>query len=435
MGATLRTFAVRRAGSSDVRQSLVSWLRAKGFELADGPLLFPLDAETERRIVLSENQDWTIVAYSHEREEGDRLVFELKKLRKPLLELWVYDSDIWGYRLHNDGRLVASFNSNPRYFGGAPELDLPHNGDPQLLCEVCELGTDGSRIAAIQRRRAVFAESVAERFCVELGAEPAILDHCDFEDLPIEPGQIVTAGGFRIECLSFARQSDAARKPIVRLHDAIIRSPQPAQVDPAIVEWQAQLQRQMMPLTLVLRVAMSLAGAVGWVLGPLFRVWWRWRGAEHVRKGGVLHEILAREAVSRIEHRGPQLINHRHRCSITLPDHAELLPDRRPDAVFWFRIGQVLVHCEAIRPSRLRDRLQVWSEAKVIEDEKVFVGGIPARIMVIQGEAAGRSLQIAWYLVETTDAVYRFHASGEELSAEVRQQLRGILESFRTETR
>ena len=90
MGATLRTFAVRRAGASDVRQSLVSWLRAKGFELADGPLLFPLDAETERRIVLSENQNWTIVAYSHEREEGDRLVFELRKLRKPLLEIWVY---------------------------------------------------------------------------------------------------------------------------------------------------------------------------------------------------------------------------------------------------------------------------------------------------------------------------------------------------------
>jgi len=38
------------------------------------------------------------------------------------------------------------------------------------------------------------------------------------------------------------------------------------------------------------------------------------------------------------------------------------------------------------------------------------------------------------YLVETTDAVYRFHASGEELSAEVRQQLRGILESIRTES-
>ena len=97
MGATVRTFAVRRAASSDVRQSLVSWLRAKGFVLAEGPFLFPLDAETERRVLLSENQDWTIVAYSHELEEGDRLVFELKKLRKPLLELWVYDSDIWGY--------------------------------------------------------------------------------------------------------------------------------------------------------------------------------------------------------------------------------------------------------------------------------------------------------------------------------------------------
>jgi lysophospholipase L1-like esterase len=55
----------------------------------------------------------------------DRLVFELNKLRKPLLELWVYDSDIWGYRLRNAGRLVASFNTNPTYFGRPPEPDLP----------------------------------------------------------------------------------------------------------------------------------------------------------------------------------------------------------------------------------------------------------------------------------------------------------------------
>jgi len=56
MGATLRTFALRRAKSAHVRQTLDSWLRAKGFELSEGPVLFPLDPETERRMVLSENE-------------------------------------------------------------------------------------------------------------------------------------------------------------------------------------------------------------------------------------------------------------------------------------------------------------------------------------------------------------------------------------------
>ena len=56
MGATLRTFALRRVKSGDVRQTLVSWLRAKGFELSEGPVLFPFDPVTERGLVLSENE-------------------------------------------------------------------------------------------------------------------------------------------------------------------------------------------------------------------------------------------------------------------------------------------------------------------------------------------------------------------------------------------
>jgi len=312
-------------------------------------------------------------------------------------------------------------------------LELPRNGDPDLLCQVCELAADGRRIAAIQRRRAVFAESVAERFCGELGAEPAALDYRDFEDLPIEPGQVVTAGGFRIERLRFARPEEA-RKPSLRLHDAVIRSPQPPQVDPELAQWQAQMQRQMMPLTIFLRMVMSLVGAVGWVFGPLFHVWWRWKGAEQVRKGGVLHELLARDAVPRVERRGAQLINRRHRCSIAVPDHAELLPDVGPYAVFRFRLDQVVVQAEAIRPSRLRARLQVWPQAEVFEDEKLFVNGLPARMLLIQGGAPGRKLQSGWCLVETPHAVYRFQASAEELSAEVRQQLRAVLESFRADS-
>ena len=56
MGATLRTFALRCVKSGHVRQTLVAWLRAKGFELSEGPVLFPFDQETERGLVLSENE-------------------------------------------------------------------------------------------------------------------------------------------------------------------------------------------------------------------------------------------------------------------------------------------------------------------------------------------------------------------------------------------
>jgi hypothetical protein len=435
MGATFRTFAVRRGKSSDVRTLIVSWLRAKGFELTETQGLFPFDPETERGIVLSESQDWTVVAFSHSFEEGDRLVFEFTKLQEPLLEMWVYDSDIWGYRLHNARRLVASFNSKPRYFGGPPELELPQNGDPELLCELCELGTAPARLAAIERRRAVFAESVAERFCAELGAEPAALDYNDFEEASIEPGQTVTAGGFRIERLLFARSNGAAARSGPRLHDLVLRSSPAPQVDPAIAELQGRIEHRMRPLLIAVRVLGALFRAVGWILGPLFLLWWRRRGARHVLpKCELLRELLPGEAAPPVERRAGRAFNRRHRCSIALPDHAELHSLPMPGAVFWFQLGPVSVHCEVIRPSQLRDKLKLWPATEVVEDEKGFVAGLPSRIVFLQSRPAGRNIDVAWCLVETNEAVYRFLASGEELSAELRQQLRDILVSFRVES-
>ncbi|MHB9078489.1 MAG: hypothetical protein ACYC3X_13465 [Pirellulaceae bacterium] len=124
-------------------------------------------------------------------------------------------------------------------------------------------------------------------------------------------------------------------------------------------------------------------------------------------------------------------MNRVHQCSIVLPDHAELLPDVGADVVFQFRLGHVVVRCEAIRRIRLRERLRCSSEEKVVDDEKFFAGEFPARIVLFENGTGGRSRQFAWYLVETTRAVYRFHASGESLPDEVRKQLRGVLESFR----
>ena len=211
MGADLRTFSVRRASGQEVRDLVVSWLGAKGFQPCDETSLFPFDPEAERGVVLAETPDWTTIVFSHEFEEGDRLVFELNKLGKPVLDVWVHDSDIWGYRLHDDSKLIASFNSNPRYFGEPTELELPRNGDPELLCEICDLSIASGDIASIQRKWAVFKENLVERFCTKIGVEAGVFDYHDFEEYLPRPGRLVTESGIKIERILFTRHAGSHR--------------------------------------------------------------------------------------------------------------------------------------------------------------------------------------------------------------------------------
>ena len=186
--------------------------------------LFPFDEDHDRGLVLASNGQWTTVAYSHWHSEGERLAYELRKTSPVLLEIWVFDSDIWGYRLQEAGQLVASFNSNPRYFGGPPELELPVNGDPRLLCQAIGRPELTSEIERIQSKRAVFKERVAERFCQAIGADVAGLDYHVLSDSGIEPGQPVRLGGFDVEVLHFRRADALSARP-QQLHEVRIIVP------------------------------------------------------------------------------------------------------------------------------------------------------------------------------------------------------------------
>ena len=128
-----------------------------------------------------------------------------------MLEIWVYDSDIWGYRLQEAGRLVASFNSNPRYFGGPPELEMSANGDPWRLCEAIGRPELAPEIERIQSQNAVFKERIAERFCQTLGVDVAGLDYHDLSGSGIEPAQPVHLAGFDVEALHFRHANAQGR--------------------------------------------------------------------------------------------------------------------------------------------------------------------------------------------------------------------------------
>ena len=433
MGANIRTFSVRRATGQEARDLVVAWLGAKGFEICDETSLFPFDPETERGVVLTETSDWLTIAFSHGFEEGDRLVFELKKLDKPLLEAWVFDSDVWGYRLHDSGKLVASFNSRPRYFGGPPELELPRNGDPELLCEVCDLPVEPRKIASIQGRWAVFSEGIAERFCAEIGAEAAACDYRDFDEVQLEPGQYTTADGTKIERLFFVRRNYSRRSSAGSLHEIVFRAPRAQQVDPQMEAWQAEMQAQLLPLTILMRVVGWGFAAIFWLLRPFIYLWLQRKIVQHVRKGGLLQELQALADRTEVDRQGTRLVNRRHRCSIEVPESAEITPAIGLHAVFSFQIGSVHVQCDALRPSQLREQLKIWSGIEVLEDEKHFIGDLPARSVLLRYSSSNQIRQLIWHLVETPQAVYRFHASEEDPPDDVQQEFRTVFDSFRLE--
>lgn len=406
------------------------WLQAKGFEqVSEDASLFPFEEEDDRGLVIAWNGRWTIVAYSHWSQEGERLAFELKKASPVIVEVWVYDSDIWGYRLLQSGRLVASFNSRPRYFGGPPDLELPANGDPELLCEAIGQPDRAADVARIQRRRAVFSGVIASSFCQRLGMLPAAAGYGDYESAGLQPGRRFHAGGFEIEMLRFRRGTALNARP-QNLHILGLNVPPTPEVDPQMAELQAHLQRQVLPLMWFLRY---VVGPPMHVVAWLFVTWMRLCFLFRKRRPSEIDawwQELIQPPAEVVEQEGPIVRNRRYGCQITLPEGVQLIamPVR---AVFHLKVDETYIHCDAIRPNRVSDALRLQPGSTVLSDEKCFVGDLPARIVWIRVPHGEQSADLTWHFLQTPQVVYRFFTRWEIPPTDSqRQRLRELLESF-----
>ncbi|RME24736.1 MAG: hypothetical protein D6798_10525, partial [Deltaproteobacteria bacterium] len=153
-----------------VRGQLVAWMRAKGLALRDGAPPTALDPAHERGVLLAW-RNGVVVVLGDTVAELEHQAFELRKLGRPLVELWMHDSDIWGYQLWHDGRIVSAFHSNPRYFGRAERPRGPD--DPETLCRVVGRG-DPAEIRRIQRQRSTLADDSVRAFARALDAEAGV---------------------------------------------------------------------------------------------------------------------------------------------------------------------------------------------------------------------------------------------------------------------
>lgn len=433
MGAFYNSISIPGHHPEQACDAIERWLRVRGYELSDEAALFDLDGDNERSVFVLCNERWTILFFSHHDEEW-RLIRELQSLELPLLYVWVYDSDVWGYDVLTAEGFAGSFSSDPRAqisFPGQPPgtADRPA-AQPAQVCRILGLPDLGDDIEVLQRRNAAYKEDVCREFCRLIGAEAALASYDD-----LECGVSETIDGWQSAHLLFVRQHYDTDE--IDLHAPnLLEHPLPAglprvkrEVDlpPELLAEMDRMRRRARMTMRVLRPAAWLAR--GW--RRLYEASFQLRGAEQVKRttGGGLR------ANYRID--GRQLINDRHGCRVRLPAGARPLPgSRKPSSVFAFQIDDVNVTCTARRLSKIDEILRQPSGSKVLRDELFHAAENRVRQFLFEmskryvAGSSGPSF-LGMYIVQTVQGLYVFlYRCSHRLRDGEEEKIRSTVESF-----
>jgi hypothetical protein len=441
VGTTLQSMAVRTSDYDAIKTRLVRWLSAKGFEPATGPALFELDddSDDERGLCLLANDSWVVVLYSHVFKEGERLRFELTRPDWSVLQIWTFDSDVWGYTVFDDGAPITVFSSDPRYLGSMLDMELPPGvtDDPELLCRALRLGPIEETIAGLQRRRRLFKEEVCRQFCQAIGVAPAGFDYRDLEGLPAPLSTM--AGRWQVDHFRFIERGGSASESAQPLH-AMVRKP--LEQDLAAIRAASEMQAYLWPMRVfawsmsLLMLPLIVVVTLWFRLAILFRPLPDVQGPyDHSPEEwedspfAALH-ALARSA-TRLE--GTTLINETHRCLITLPAGVDAVigPSYR-GWVFQFKVTGLDASCHALRPRSMYQHLREMPYIQIFDEENFFAGAFQARAWTAVMTHGNQVIDRYSLFVQTPQAIYHFTLTDREpLTENTKRLMRSIGESFR----
>lgn len=441
MGSFYSSYSIPGEVHEEVRQLVTAWLGAKGFEEVDEPQLMELDETQERGVFLYWNDHWTIVLYSNYDEE-QRLHFELKKLEKPLLHLWLHDSSLWGYELTHEEEVVSAFNSNPRYFGASQEMEGPN--DIEAVCRLCQAPGQEFSIQKLQGKRRVFKDEVCRDFAALLGASPAA--SCYRYDQE-EPGEADTTG-FNVLHLRF-RSEGWDPMAHFNLHE-ITASPRPLQPTAQAGEGWENLketlgEEQAMRLQKQFQRAQAVSGCMMFLLKPLalifrgiFRLTMR-QSRVYRTITGSMQDTSTAGTFQPFRIDGDYLINDRHQCRIKLVEGAvaeKFFPMvSRFSSVFAFAIRDIRVTCSAMRPQQVEQMLTNWPANSELVEENRTINNLPAKSLSVSYQTNQESSFQELHFLQAPRVIYVFSASSKEKPTdEICSAIRGSVDSFEIKT-
>ncbi len=438
MGAFYNSICALDSSREEVERSLERWLGARGFEPSERPDLFDLDGDHERSAFLVSSERWVLVFFSHYDEEW-RLIHELGDLGVPLVYVWVYDSEVWGYDLFVDREFAGSFNSDPRVHTTFPDQTLAAERRPLARAEQVAQTLGRPQLAAelrrLEGRRRTYPDDVCREFCRVIEAEPAA---ASFDAL--ECGVADLLEGWQTRRLLFVRR-DFATTVEVDLHQHPLTRWQP----PARQRQQASSELEIPPeLLRELRRAHRRRRLVMMALRPVSWLATTWRvlrralsgWIERWRSFGGSEEFSELILGSSFHRHGEFLVNPRHHCRVRLPEGAEpLTSSSKPSAVFAFQLAETHVTCSARRLHTIAEVLREPARSELLLDQCYRVADQPARQLLFelpsrQGGAGQRHF-LGIHILQTAVAFYVFlYRRSGAADGEVDQQVRSVVESF-----
>ncbi|MEM1205329.1 MAG: hypothetical protein AAGN66_19020 [Acidobacteriota bacterium] len=443
MGVFYNSICVPAGDPDEVLGALDRWLAGRGFRASEEPVLFDLDADSERSAFLVRNDSWVVLFFSQWDEER-RLIRELQSSFPALLYLWVFDSDAWGWDLFDSDGFVGSFSSSPGTYQSFGDDTVSSAGRPGADAdELCRrLGVDPSLaepIRALQRRPAAFKEDLCRELCQLLGLEAAL---SSYDDLETGSAQGQHGQWNRVQRVYFhydaatSGPDDPLELHRVRLHASpddplsALRS-QPIEISPELLREMERMRRRARVTLLLLRPLSWLAR--GW--RSLYEASFRLRGDRRSETEDAVPEspLTVQPTDTATRH---EVWNSRHGVRVLLPQGIEPLSvSGKPSAVLAFRYGATTVTCTARRRRHVREVLRPPSRSKVLEDDRYRVGPLAARRVVYElppRPGGGEVSHLTLNVVETFRALYVFlyrysGAADPELDAGVR----AVVGSFR----
>ncbi|MDA8019366.1 MAG: hypothetical protein MPN21_18140 [Thermoanaerobaculia bacterium] len=428
MGVFFNCICVPGRKVDQVHSALGRWLSARGYQESMEPVLFDLDSVSERSAFLVSNDRWTLVFYSHFDEER-RLIHELRE-QSPLLYLWVWDSDVWGWDLFEGSTFAGSFSSDPHTHVSFDHVtEQRPSADPARLCEL--LGLEDEQVAAVanaQHHRSPFAEDACLELCRQLDAQPAASSYDE-----LETGRVsdVLEGWDKEQVVYFHYEAATAASSEMDLHKLPV---DPGWLPSPDVELPPELAAEME------RIRKGARRTLLW-MRPLGQVAGMWRkGKELVMGPGERPE--PGEPESRISvaltstQTRHQVLNERHGVMIILPQGVDALKTSgKPSAVFAFRVGDLTILCTARRLRHLDEALRPPGRAELLHDEVFEIDELPSRhlrfrLLSRSGRERGEHLDLI--VVQSYRALYVFHYRfGHDLSEDTQATIRAAVRSFR----
>ena len=428
MGAFYNCICIPGRKTQQVHSALGRWLTVRGYQESKEPVLFDLDSVSERSSFLVSNDRWTLVFYSHFEEER-RLIHELRE-QAPLLYLWVWDSDVWGWDLFEGSGFAGSFSSDPgshQSFDDANE-ERPE-ADPERLCRALGLGADRVvAVCAAQEHRSAFPEDACLELCRLLAAEPAA---SSYDELETGRASEVLEGWHKEQVVYFNYEAATAADGKMELHQ---QPADPASRPSRIIELPPELAAEME------RIRKSAQRTLLW-MRPLGAMAGMWRKSKELvlgpgdrpEPGEPESRISVALTATQTRH---QMLNSRHGVMVILPQGVDALQTSgKPSAVFCFRVGGLTVRCTARRLRHLEEAIRPTGRAELLHDENFDIRDLPARHLRFRlqsrsGRERGEYLDLM--VVKSYRALYVFHYRfGPSLDPETETAIRATVHSFR----